>query len=208
MALVPCPLCGADKGYTLSGGSTYRWWRVTCADCGREVDECRSDDRTRLGEILPDRCESADEVWNEAGAYADRLRADVAKLQEPVPEGCTPTDAAVLRAANHSLAQEVHELKARLLSIHTAGDCLLPEPVAWFCAPHGTLKPNPLFRVTGPQTLDWAVACYTEDQIRAAVAAERERIAHAWTDCMADVEAHGLVDVGASIRAGRLVDWA
>ena len=46
----------------------------------------------------------------------------------------------------------------------------LPEPVAWFRAPYGTLEPNPLFRVTGPQSLEWAVACFTEDQLRAAVA--------------------------------------
>ena len=51
----------------------------------------------------------------------------------------------------------------------------LVEPVAWFRAPYGTLEPNPLFRVTGPQSLEWAVACFTEDQLRAAVAAERER---------------------------------
>lgn len=72
--LVACPMCGAGKGYSLSDGSTHRWWRVTCADCGRFVDECRSDDRMRLGGILPDRCESADRAWNEAGAYGDRLR--------------------------------------------------------------------------------------------------------------------------------------
>lgn len=51
----------------------------------------------------------------------------------------------------------------------------LPEPAAWFRAPYGTLEPNPLFRVTGPQSLEWSAACYTEDQLRAAVAAERER---------------------------------
>lgn len=54
---------------------------------------------------------------------------------------------------------------------------LLPEPVAWFRAPYGTLEPNPLFRMTGPQTMEWAVACFTEDQLRAEVAAERERCA-------------------------------
>jgi hypothetical protein len=52
----------------------------------------------------------------------------------------------------------------------------LPEPVAWFRAPYGTLEPNPLFRVTGPQSLEWAVACFTEDQLRAAVAAERAKL--------------------------------
>ena len=35
--LVPCPLCGADKGYTLTDGSTYRWWVVSCAGCGHDL---------------------------------------------------------------------------------------------------------------------------------------------------------------------------
>ncbi len=48
---------------------------------------------------------------------------------------------------------------------------LLPEPVAWFRAPYGTLEPNPLFRVSGPQSLEWSVACFTEYQLRASVAA-------------------------------------
>ncbi len=48
------------------------------------------------------------------------------KLLAAVPEGCTPTDAAVLRAANHALAQENHELKARLRAIRTAVDGLPP----------------------------------------------------------------------------------
>ena len=49
------------------------------------------------------------------------------------------------------------------------------EPVAWFRAPYGTLEPNPLFRLTGPQSLEWAVACFTEGQLRTAVAAERKQ---------------------------------
>lgn len=42
--------------------------------------------------------------------------------------------------------------------------------------------------------------------LRAVVAAERERIAKAWDGVECDVHCNGLVDVGASIRAGRLVD--
>lgn len=72
--LVACPLCGADKGYTLAEGSTFRWWSVSCAECGGDVGECRSDMRKHLGGVLPDRCDSADEAWNDAGAYAQRLR--------------------------------------------------------------------------------------------------------------------------------------
>lgn len=29
--LVACPMCGAAEGYTLSDGSTYRWWHDYCA---------------------------------------------------------------------------------------------------------------------------------------------------------------------------------
>ncbi len=89
--LVACPMCGADKGYTLSEGSTYRWWRMNCADCGRDVDECRSDNRARLGGILPDRCESADHAWNEAGAYAQKLRdalLPLANAHSPIEREC------------------------------------------------------------------------------------------------------------------------
>jgi hypothetical protein len=71
------------------------------------------------------------------------------------------------------MSDELLPAKVRL----TAGLGPLPEPVAWFRAPYGTLEPNPLFRVTGPQSLEWAVACFTETQLRAAVAAERERCA-------------------------------
>ena len=37
-------------------------------------------------------------------------------------------------------------------------------------------------------------------------AAERERIADLWAGCTTEAEGHGLVDVGASIRAGKLID--
>jgi len=69
------------------------------------------------------------------------------------------------------MSDELLPAKVRL----TAGLGPLPEPVAWFRAPYGTLEPNPLFRVTGPQSLEWAVACFTEDQLRTAVAAERKQ---------------------------------
>ena len=78
-------MCGEAKGYTLSEGSTYRWWDVSCAACGREIGECASDRRTHLGGILPDRWEAADEAWNDAAAHAESLRAALAQRQQ-VPE--------------------------------------------------------------------------------------------------------------------------
>ena len=81
----------------------------------------------------------------------------------------------------------------------TAELCPLPEPVAWFRAPYGTLEPNPLFRVTGPQTLEWALACYTEDQLRAAVRAERERFVRI-------IEAYQ-VPVGNSAAGEMAAEW-
>lgn len=72
--LVRCPLCGSDKGYVLADGSTFRWRGVQCAGCGQEVSECRSDNDTSLNAPKPARDAAADDAWNEAGAYAERLR--------------------------------------------------------------------------------------------------------------------------------------
>ena len=68
--LVPCPLCGADKGYNLDEGSTYRWWSVCCAECGQEVSEARA---KYPAETTP-RVGTADHAWNEAGRHANQLR--------------------------------------------------------------------------------------------------------------------------------------
>jgi hypothetical protein len=74
--LALCALCGADKGYTLGVGDTYRWWVVCCGACGRQVDECRSDGNTSLSAAKPLSWPAADEVWNDAGAHAEKLLAD------------------------------------------------------------------------------------------------------------------------------------
>lgn len=42
------------------------------------------------------------------------------RLLSAIPERSTPTDAAVLRAANHALAQENHDLRSRLAQIEKA----------------------------------------------------------------------------------------
>lgn len=74
-ALVPCPLCGGDKGYKLDEGSTHRWWSVKCADCGQEVAEARAE---YPAETTP-RTKRADEMWNEAGKHAQGLRDQIAR---------------------------------------------------------------------------------------------------------------------------------
>ena len=75
--LVRCPLCGEDKGYTLGTADTYRWWTVCCGACGRQVDECRSNSNTSINAAKPLSWPAADEVWNQAGALAEALRAKV-----------------------------------------------------------------------------------------------------------------------------------
>ena len=60
-----------------------------------------------------------------AGAVRKALKAkglptNSRQLLAAIPEGCTPTDADVLRSANHQLAQENHELKQRLQAIKAA----------------------------------------------------------------------------------------
>ena len=77
--LVRCPLCGADKGYTLDEGSTFRWWSVCCADCGQEVSEARA----ALGPTPltpPARTAACDAEWNSAGAHAEKLRAAIQRM--------------------------------------------------------------------------------------------------------------------------------
>jgi hypothetical protein len=68
--LVPCPLCGADEGYKLYEGSTIRWWSVCCASCEQEISEAR---KANPEELTP-RTRPADEVWNKAEEYAERMR--------------------------------------------------------------------------------------------------------------------------------------
>lgn len=79
--LLPCPMCGASKGYRLSEGSTYRWWWVLCVACGRTVDECCSDSRKSIGTPLPARWPNADATWNDAAAHAESLRAEIESLR-------------------------------------------------------------------------------------------------------------------------------
>lgn len=71
--LLPCPLCGDSKGYTLRERSTHRWWVVECAACGRPVDEARA---MYPRETTP-RTDAADIVWNEAAKHADALRHEL-----------------------------------------------------------------------------------------------------------------------------------
>lgn len=78
--LCRCPLCGADKGYRLSEGSTFRWWSVQCAGCGQEVSECRSNNATQFDAPKPARWPAADEQWNSAGAHAQGLRTALTSL--------------------------------------------------------------------------------------------------------------------------------
>lgn len=81
--LVPCPLCGGEKGYALREGSTYRWWYVSCAACGDELGECHAD-RTHGDGPLPTRWEHADDHWNAIGAHAQSLRAQLAERDREV----------------------------------------------------------------------------------------------------------------------------
>jgi hypothetical protein len=72
--LVACPFCGAQDGYKLAEGDTYRWWLVQCKACGAGVAECHSDRRTQAGTELPATWKAAHEAWNEAGKHANALR--------------------------------------------------------------------------------------------------------------------------------------
>lgn len=79
--LLPCPMCGAEKGYQLLGGSTYRWLLVSCAGCGSDVGECRADPSLPYTSPIPEISEWADDVWNESAAHAQALREDNERLR-------------------------------------------------------------------------------------------------------------------------------
>ena len=70
--LVPCPLCGSDKGYTLSEGSTSSWFSVRCRGCGKQVSEAQC--MTTWSVHVLGRTPEADDAWNAAGAHAQKLR--------------------------------------------------------------------------------------------------------------------------------------
>lgn len=83
-----CPLCGADSGYTLHEGPTFRWWSIHCKACGERASECR-----RGHEDPPDgRTRHADEAWNEAGKYAQGLMDRIQQLEQFAMQGCTITE--------------------------------------------------------------------------------------------------------------------
>ncbi len=88
--LVACPFCGKDDGYRLAEGDTYRWWLVQCKACGAGVAECHSDRRTQAGTELPQTWMAAHEAWNEAGAYAHKLRTLLARYRDETPLGHQP----------------------------------------------------------------------------------------------------------------------
>jgi hypothetical protein len=84
VALSPCPLCGGKSGYSLSDGSTFRWWEVACKDCGEQIGECRSDQGTKLDAPKPERWVQADLHWNEAAAHAQGLRDRIESLEAEI----------------------------------------------------------------------------------------------------------------------------
>lgn len=80
-ALTPCPLCGAEYGYHLEPGSTFRWLAVLCGSCDELVAECRATLYDELGSELEPTSEVADEAWNAAGAYASSLSQRINALE-------------------------------------------------------------------------------------------------------------------------------
>ena len=82
--LVPCPLCGTNKGYSLKSGSTHRWWIPVCLGCAEPVSECRSDPDLPHNALVPDRWGLADDAWNSAGKHAQGLRDENARLRSAI----------------------------------------------------------------------------------------------------------------------------
>ena len=73
--LVPCPLCGAEKGYTLI--DYYRISSVACQACGQAVAEFMAALPTSEDAFIA----AAPAAWNSAGAHAQGLRDEIARLR-------------------------------------------------------------------------------------------------------------------------------
>ena len=84
-ALLPCPLCGAQEGYTLIDGGDYKRWSVQCMGCGEVLSECR---RTYPDGEEETRSDQGDAAWNDAGAYAQSLRDATALAVAAERERC------------------------------------------------------------------------------------------------------------------------
>lgn len=84
-ALLPCPLCGAQEGYSLIDGGDYKRWSVQCMGCGEVLSECR---RTYPDGEEETRSDQGDAAWNDAGAYAQSLRDATALAVAAERERC------------------------------------------------------------------------------------------------------------------------
>ena len=84
---------------------------------------------------------------------------------------------------------------------------VLPEQAGWAVEMHGSLVlfANNAERARG-MSPGATEPVFTANQMHGYALQERQRVADLWAGCTTEAEGHGLVDIGASIRAGRLVD--
>jgi Lar family restriction alleviation protein len=114
--ILPCPFCGRapsiiDRPDNIDG--TELVFILSCC-CGGHSARAHQMARRKTPEQA-----KADtiEAWN--------TRAPMTAGE--VPEGCTPTDAQILRTANHALAAEVHQLKDERMKLLGATHELLKQ---------------------------------------------------------------------------------
>lgn len=89
----------------------------------------------------------------------------------PVAEGCTPADAAMLRRANHTLAEDVHLLQTALADLH--------RQVREFVAAYGesdfyTGPALAALAKTGSLDYQWPYSSPTQDEVIAKLLAGRD----------------------------------
>ena len=95
--LVPCPLCGADKGYYPPDAKKFLWLSICCASCGSEIAKQLM--ASAPPAEWPDRLDAA---WNAAGKHAQGLRDKIAGLRAllrrclPSVDACCPTATALV----------------------------------------------------------------------------------------------------------------
>ena len=79
--LVPCPLCGADKGYHPPDAKKFLWLSICCASCGSEIAQQFM--ASAPPAEWPDHLDAA---WNAAGKHAQGLRDEIAALKRAAQE--------------------------------------------------------------------------------------------------------------------------
>ena len=112
--LVPCPLCGADNGYSIDFGADANRRALLCWHCGVEVTQVNTeatDADTRI---------AADAAWNTSGAHAQGPRDEISVLKRAAQERGLQTlsDFGQMEELLAEKDSKIAEMRSALMSVH------------------------------------------------------------------------------------------